>query len=126
MQKITSLGIGILVFGIAAGLAIGQSQRNPHAPPTSTTTNDEISSDTRMRGYTLLQVAEHADVASCWTTVNGSVYDLSAWIGQHPGGEKNILDLCGKDGSAAFSAQHGAATKPENILASYKIGVLAQ
>lgn len=75
-------------------------------------------------GYTLAQVAQHADNTSCWSAINGSVYDLTSYIKKHPGGSKNILKICGKDGSAAFTSEHGGERKPESILSGYRIGPL--
>ncbi len=74
--------------------------------------------------YTLHQVAAHNSQTSCWAAVNSSVYDLTSWINQHPGGEDKIISLCGTDGSAAFNDQHGGQSKPENTLAGFKIGTL--
>lgn len=75
-------------------------------------------------GYTMAEVSVHNTVNSCWSVVDGNVYDLTSYISRHPGGEKNILRICGKDGSSAFEGQHGGESKPEKILASYKIGPL--
>lgn len=74
--------------------------------------------------YTMAQVAAHNNTASCYTAIGGSVYDLTGFINQHPGGAGAILSLCGKDGTAAFSAQHGGNPRPANELASLKIGTL--
>jgi len=46
---------------------------------------------------TLAQVAVHSSRTSCWSAVNGSVYDLTSWIPNHPGGEEAILWMCGID-----------------------------
>lgn len=35
-----------------------------------------------------------------------------------------ILALCGKNGTSIFVAQHSGQSAPENVLASYQIGVL--
>ena len=74
--------------------------------------------------YTLADVAIHNSGASCWSAINGGAYDLTSWINQHPGGPQAILSICGKDGSSAFSAQHGGQSRPANELAGFKIGVL--
>lgn len=74
--------------------------------------------------YTLAQVATHATASDCWTAVNGSVYDVTSWISRHPGGQRAILSMCGKDGSASFDDQHGGERRPANELASFKIGTL--
>jgi hypothetical protein len=55
-----------------------------------------------------------------------SVYDLTKWISQHPGGEGAILSLCGVDGSSAFSAQHGGNGRVLQVLSSFRIGMLAK
>jgi hypothetical protein len=81
-------------------------------------------------GYTLAKVkanaSANASAASCWTVINGNVYDLTKWIGSHPGGENAILSLCGLDGSAAFAAQHEGKPKPESRLAGYLLGPLSK
>ncbi len=85
------------------------------APPTS---------ETGAKTYTMSEVAAHADATSCWTAVNGSVYDVTTWISKHPGGSGAIMLLCGKDGTTTFNAQHGGSAMQESRLASFKIGTL--
>lgn len=77
-------------------------------------------------GYTAADVAAHNSKSSCWSIINGNVYDLTSWIPKHPGGENAILQLCGTDGSAKFNGQHGGAAKQAGILAGFKIGVAAK
>ncbi len=75
--------------------------------------------------YTLNDVAAHTDRTSCWTAIDGKVYDLTSFIGQHPGGPFRILSICGKDGSVAFNSQHGGQARPESELKSLYIGDLS-
>lgn len=75
-------------------------------------------------GYTMAQVAEHGNASSCWSAVDGKVYDLTSWISEHPGGAANILKICGKDGSAAFNGQHGGNAGAKAELAGHVIGDL--
>ena len=74
--------------------------------------------------YSSAVVAQHASSASCWTSINGKVYDVTGWIQQHPGGAAAILSMCGTDGSAAFNGQHGGQRRPASELASFVIGTL--
>lgn len=74
----------------------------------------------------LSEVAQHDDSASCWVAVEGTVYDLTEWIPQHPGGPDRILGICGTDASDAFGAQHGGQAMPTEQLSSYAIGALAE
>ncbi len=87
----------------------------PKTTPTPTTTGS---------GYTMVDVQKHNSATTCWSAVNGTVYDLTSWVNAHPGGKAAILMICGKDGSALFNAQHGNSGKVATILAKFKIGVL--
>lgn len=75
-------------------------------------------------GYAMTDVQKHNSATTCWSAVNGTVYDLTSWVNAHPGGKAAILMICGKDGSALFNAQHGNSGKVANILAKFKIGAL--
>lgn len=74
--------------------------------------------------FTMAQVAQHGTAASCYSAINGSVYDLTPFVTKHPGGQAAIKSLCGVDGTAAFNGQHGGQASPASVLAQYKIGVL--
>ncbi|MDO5627287.1 MAG: cytochrome b5-like heme/steroid binding domain-containing protein, partial [Mobilicoccus sp.] len=76
------------------------------------------------REYTMEQVARHGDAVSCWTVVEGDVYDVTTWIGRHPGGAANIEQLCGRDGTDTFRGQHGEAQRPSAALADHRVGTL--
>lgn len=76
--------------------------------------------------FTLTDIAKHNSASSCYSTINGSVYDLTSWISEHPGGERAILSLCGRDGSEAFDTKHSDDRRPAEELAHFKIGALAQ
>lgn len=81
-------------------------------------------SNTIQSTITLFQIAQHSSRASCWSAISGGVYDLTGWIPNHPGGEKNILSICGTDGSAKYDNQHGGSSKITKILFGFKIGTL--
>ncbi|MBP9757629.1 MAG: cytochrome b5 domain-containing protein [Candidatus Pacebacteria bacterium] len=74
--------------------------------------------------YTMAQIATHNSAASCYSAISGNVYDLTSFVSQHPGGAAAIKSLCGVDGTAAYSGQHGSSRRPANELAGLKIGVL--
>lgn len=67
-------------------------------------------------------VALNDSEASCWTVVNGNVYDLTDWISSHPGGASRILGLCGIDGTSQFEGQHGGSAAAEGTLEGYLLG----
>ena len=55
-------------------------------------------------------------------TVDGKVYDLSAWVKRHPGGSIPLLQYAGRDMTDAFRAYHGPTGKAAKTLASCCIG----
>ena len=57
--------------------------------------------------------------------MNKNVYDLTSYVSNHPGGASAIAAICGKDGTAAFSGQHGGQSTPTSVLSSFKIGVFS-
>ena len=74
--------------------------------------------------FTAAQLAQNSDATSCWASVDGSVYDLTEWISEHPGGSREIDALCGTDATAAFQRQHGSNAEAQRELAGFKIGEL--
>ena len=89
--------------------------------PQSSTSNDTSS---KVQGYTLSQISQHANSKSCWSAIDGSVYDLTKWINRHPGGPSVIKAICGQDGSRSFNGQHRGQSRPANELSNFKIGEL--
>jgi hypothetical protein len=75
-------------------------------------------------GYTMAQVRANNTAKSCWTAIDGYVYNLTNWISAHPGGSGAILFLCGTDGTNAFKAQHENQSRPAIRLDGYRIGPL--
>lgn len=70
------------------------------------------------------EIATHNTVASLWTVIDDEVYDLTTWAPKHPGGLQELLDVAGKDGTAAFhAAAHPAAIQIFKL--NFRIGKLA-
>jgi cytochrome b involved in lipid metabolism len=129
MQKTKSIIIflvvaGLLILGITL-LSNNNSSTGDMGDVSTTPTTTPVTKPTGSgASYTLAEVATHKDGTSCWTTIQGKVYDLTAWINMHPGGPEAILSLCGKDGTAAFLAQHGGQAQPAAELKTLLIGTL--
>ena len=69
-------------------------------------------------------LAAHGTQVDCWVGIDGNVYDLTAFVDKHPGGSDEIVDLCGTDGTSAFTGQHSTEQEPVAVLEGAKIGVL--
>lgn len=121
-EQVTALGTANTDGSVSA-----QSiQIRPATPQVNAVAPAPTPTTPRVKTFTLADVAAHNTKASCYTTVGGSVYDLTPFIGQHPGGEANIMKICGVDGSSMFGDQHGGERRPVSELASLKIGTLAK
>jgi hypothetical protein len=81
---------------------------------------------TTQAGYTMAKVKENNSAASCWSVINGNVYNLTQWINSHPGGPSVIRGLCGVDGTSSFNGKHRGQGNPTSTLASYLLGPLAK
>ena len=133
LNRKVSIFAGIIVIVLSSGVAIYQSL-DLGSKTTNLTTSSSIATsatsstsvNSKSSNYTLADVAKHNNSSSCWSVINGKVYDLTAWISQHPGGQQAILSLCGIDGSSAFNNQHGGQHRPANELAGFSIGSLVK
>jgi cytochrome b involved in lipid metabolism len=120
----------IIIAGILGWFLFFQPESEP-IPVESTVLAPEgadevVKEEARAERYTLAEVATHHSAQNCWTVIRGDVYDLTEWVGKHPGGSSAILQLCGIDGTALFEGQHGGSEKQEAMLPTFKIGTLAQ
>lgn len=92
--------------------------------PQPTVTKTTTTKPPQQSGLTMADVAKHNSRSSCWSVVDGSVYDLTGWVSGHPGGSATILGMCGKDGSSAYHAKHGSSAAPAAALRTFRIGAL--
>eukprot|EP00516_Mucochytrium_quahogii_P010801 CAMPEP_0203768164 /NCGR_PEP_ID=MMETSP0099_2-20121227/1421_1 /ASSEMBLY_ACC=CAM_ASM_000209 /TAXON_ID=96639 /ORGANISM=" , Strain NY0313808BC1" /LENGTH=78 /DNA_ID=CAMNT_0050664795 /DNA_START=69 /DNA_END=305 /DNA_ORIENTATION=+ len=71
----------------------------------------------------MAELAKHKTVDDCWIAISGHVYNVTDFLGDHPGGKKAILMYAGKDATAEFEMLH----KPDIIKkygASFLVGPL--
>ena len=119
------VGVGVLVLTLLTGHTGAQAVWEGRlAADKSTSSKISDSQTTNVKSYAMADVSQHKSSASCWSAIDGNVYDLTKWINQHPGGSGVIKAICGKDGSAAFNGQHAGQNRPANELARFKIGAL--
>lgn len=77
--------------------------------------------------FALEEVARHASADDCWMSIDGKVYDLTAYLPDHPSRPGIILPWCGKEASEAYRTKtKGRSHSPEaeQLLATYQIGLL--
>eukprot|EP00933_Yihiella_yeosuensis_P038618 TRINITY_DN32546_c0_g1_i1.p1 TRINITY_DN32546_c0_g1~~TRINITY_DN32546_c0_g1_i1.p1 ORF type:complete len:278 (-),score=55.44 TRINITY_DN32546_c0_g1_i1:92-925(-) len=71
--------------------------------------------------YTTEEVASHNSAKSLWVIMNRKVYDITAFIKRHPGGPAVLLQMGGKDATAAAAAAHKSSL-PAHIMWEFCIG----
>lgn len=55
---------------------------------------------------TWAQLQQHGSHDDLWLAVDGEVYDMTAFAGEHPGGPAIILEHAGRDATASYSSVH--------------------
>ncbi|PQE20864.1 FMN-dependent dehydrogenase protein [Rutstroemia sp. NJR-2017a BBW] len=69
------------------------------------------------------EVSSHNTAESCWVCINGTIYDVTDFLPNHPGGSKIVLSLSGNvDATEEFEMIHPPGTLEENLDSSKIIG----
>ena len=129
--EITSKSRAAITIGVGeVEGVVGEVVRGPYEAPKSTvssTPKAEPSAEPKAEqtGYTMEKVRANNNEVSCWSVIDGNVYDLTSWIASHPGGKGNILSLCGKNGTAEFASKHRGDSNPQARLKGFLLGPLA-
>ena len=74
------------------------------------------------RIFTREEVNTHNTADDCWMILDNKVYNVTAWVDLHPGGDA-IGEGAGKDATSLFEFQHHSEHARE-ILAKYLIGIV--
>ncbi len=81
--------------------------------------------DGKSRVISAAELGKHASTKDCCMAIRGSVYDLTAYLPQHPTKPEVINAWCGKEATEAYNTKgagrpHGQYT--DQMLDSYRIG----
>ena len=68
------------------------------------------------------EVQQHKSKESCWVVLYGSVWDVTSFLPQHPGGSSIILKLAGADATEEYDPIHPPGTLEENLPESARLG----
>lgn len=111
--------IGISLFTLTGKSQVLSAQSNNTNP--TNTSNKDLNNN-----ISLIDISSHSNSKSCWMAINGDVYDVTKYIGEHPGGSR-ILMGCGKDATKLFQGAGGHihSRMAEALLRNYKIGTLS-
>lgn len=108
----TTLVFWLLVTGLwASSIWMPFGTQGTAAPATMVISADEL--------------GQHARPADCWMAIRDSVYDLTAYLPDHPSRPELIEPWCGKEATQAYDTKtkgrpHSQAA--DKLLATYRIG----
>lgn len=97
-------------------------------PPRLDVLYSTVTMSKRIRIFTAEDVAGHASLSTCWVSRNGKVYDVTAFLADHPGGDDLILNHAGKDIGAVMQdpKEHDHSDSAYDMLEEYIIGRLGK
>ncbi|XP_068941578.1 cytochrome b5 type B [Petaurus breviceps papuanus] len=73
--------------------------------------------------YRLEEVAERNSEKDVWMVIHGRVYDVTRFLGEHPGGEEVLIEQAGRDATESFE-DVGHSSDAKEMLKQYYIGEL--
>jgi len=108
----TRAAVSPLIFAVAAGCFLaagllsgcgdgGNGGSAPSQTPTGAATGQPTESGTNVI-LSAAEVAKHNSSSDCWLIIENKVYDISEYLGTHPGGRAIIIQYCGTEATHAF------------------------
>ncbi|CAM9620841.1 unnamed protein product, partial [Choristocarpus tenellus] len=73
--------------------------------------------------YRIQDVRLHNNQNDAWVVIGDGVYDMTKWAPHHPGGQRNIVDISGRDVTDVFEAFHHEPRQREK-LENFRVGTL--
>jgi len=73
--------------------------------------------------FSVAEVALHNTKSDCWIIIGESVYNITGFFEDHPGGEAPVR-FCGRDATALFSRIHAGSVEADFMAQQYRIGRL--
>jgi cytochrome b involved in lipid metabolism len=116
MRKLFFIGTGLFwlaLFAVAVGAWLASPV--PKAPiPKS------------VQRISLAEVARHSSADDCWMAINGTVYNLTAYLPEHPSQPSFILPWCGREATEAYQTKTRGRThspQADQALADFSMGL---
>ena len=115
-------------------LRVSRAERlhDPTLPQDSNTAEKQVTTDSPatpgggcLGEVTIAELAGHNDLEhGWWLAVDGTVYDLTGFLSQHPGGAPILQAHAGLDATAAFHRAHRGSASYIQLRRRYAVGQL--
>lgn len=79
--------------------------------------------DPKKDGVAADEVHKHDNEKSCWIVIDGNVYDVTKFLGDHPGGWQEILAFAGCEATGPYN-DAGHSRTARKMLGTYLVGPL--
>lgn len=119
MRKLYLFGTGI--FWLAVLVLWVENNRLPPAVVEVKPPSAEVQ-------IALSDVARHSSDTDCWMAIDGLIYDLTAYLPEHPSRPSIIVPWCGREASEAYQTKtkgRSHSQEANQLLIKYRIGVLS-
>ncbi|GMK54124.1 hypothetical protein CspeluHIS016_0107100 [Cutaneotrichosporon spelunceum] len=77
-----------------------------------------------VKQFTYAELEDHKTRKSLWLVIHKKVYDVTAFLDEHPGGDEVLLEEAGRDGTEAFE-DVGHSDEARDMLLKMYLGNLA-
>ncbi|KAK4541321.1 hypothetical protein LTR36_008079 [Oleoguttula mirabilis] len=77
-----------------------------------------------MAAVDVRELATHNSRDSCWLAINGIVWDVTAFVSEHPGGANLILKVAGKDATEQYETFHSPELVEETLGLDARKGII--
>lgn len=125
LKKVTLIALFLFVGFFVALIFVPATVPSTVSTPEVVKTNEQTSTTTDTSNVlNKINVARHNIATDCYLIVKGSVYNVTPFIGQHPGGRDRIIEMCGQEATAVFSAIH--SNFAWNLLKDFYVGPLVK
>ncbi|CAO3585163.1 unnamed protein product [Absidia cylindrospora] len=71
--------------------------------------------------YTFEEVSQHKTREDLWMIIDNKVYDITAFVDEHPGGEEVLIDEGARDATGPFE-DVGHSPDARELLVKYYVG----
>ena len=79
--------------------------------------------DPHLNMITMTELSKHDQPDDCWIAIRGKVFNITAYLDYHPGGQDELMKAAGKNATNMFDDVHGWVNY-ENLLEKCFIGRL--
>jgi len=82
-------------------------------------------SEKKYQTYSLADIASYNSNQKAWVVIHNNIYDVTAFLNEHPGGEEVLLEQASKDATEAFE-DVGHSTDAREMMKKFKVGELVE